>query len=989
MVDKKSGNMSNLTRQVDDIIQEFNDKNQSYENLDNSETDAAFQKLIGSIGESYERDRFSMKFKDITLEQEYLESYHQKIKSYGIIYTIEAVVIWANYFIFQTARLILLNNKYPLYKWAVVTTVAFSFQVIVHYFLARRWKFFAINFTSFQSLILYMAIVEASILGNPTQAQVDGFIIIPGALVSAAYASYDQRTVLFSYFSIMLYSLVRTYSWINDNFRYARFNMFVFIALGIVYSFARFSQNRDRERFEQSKNQKQLLRLFHNLIRVYHDGIIITQNQEIVYNNKSVNNVFEIQGGKNQTQSGTEREQQQDQEQQQQENCMKTNFDENGGNAENIQLNENSQSMNSLFQEKRQQFNEQIDQRTYVKALKRAKPKRQQTFNNSTISFSESDDKNFTDLWDYIQKNQQYLDPVRFNRDYLINPLDGIYFKVKPKKNKQYPQNTNDQLQETESPQKILQVFTQTLRLGNKVFVMTTVRDQSNWLEIEKQKNLSQLKTIAFASAAHEFRNPLNAINSSLHLLEEYVVKSLGKQYLSTAMNSSRLMLFLVNDILDFSQLESKQLVLNCESISIQQLADQCFSILQLKAHVKSLDFSFEFSQDFPAYFHTDPNRLSQILINLLSNALKYTEQGYVKLKGLVDTNRNLLLLQIKDSGVGISQNQLNNLFVAFTKIMNNRHLNKEGVGLGLTISKNLAKALGGDITVTSQANSGSIFTVALPYQNSNNQSLDSEVDLQEVTMSFIETLGNNQKLVQNTFGKFKALDALNQHQSQMTKEPFNIANTQNNKSTIDYYSIDINKTNNVFESQQLMTNNQRKKRHLSNQNIHMVYKAKDSVSFSILSNSDSDKIHKTSMYCQCPRVLVADDDPFNLLAIKGLLSQLKIDKVEQCYNGQQALEKVLKNQEMTCMNHRPYDLIIIDNQMPVMNGIEATQRMKQIEEENKDKIKLGRIVLLTGDEHLMTNEEYSQLFDDIILKPIDSNILGVLLMQTANFSES
>eukprot|EP00347_Sterkiella_histriomuscorum_P016729 403352075 len=470
------------------------------------------------------------------------------------------------------------------------------------------------------------------ILGNSGSVEVDGYIKIPVVMVSAAFVSYDQRATLISYLLITTYAFARTYTWIDDNFRYVRFNTYVVVTLGIVYTFARFSQKLDREKFEQNKNQKLLLQLFHNLIKVYHDGIVITQEKDIVYNNKAISNIF---------------------------------------NINNSQINHQEPEL--------------------------------KLFSRSSIPEQELDsqEQNFSDLWDYIQKSQQFLDPRRFNRDFLINPLDGMYFKLK----QQYFQNDASQSQDN-IHDKVLQVFTQSLRLGNKVYVISTIRDQSSWLEIEKQKNLSQLKTIAFASAAHEFRNPLNAINSSLQLIDSQIKDLKTKQLLQTAINCSKLMLFLVNDLLDFSQLEQKKLVLSFENVNIRKLSAECFSILQLKAQVKELEFKYEFSDDFPDQIYTDKNRLAQILINLLSNALKYTLEGHVKIVGSVDQLNKQVILVIDDSGVGMSENQIKQLFTTFTKIMDNRSLNKEGVGLGLTISKNLAKALGGDITVISEVDS-------------------------------------------------------------------------------------------------------------------------------------------------------------------------------------------------------------------------------------------------------------------------------------------
>lgn len=114
-------------------------------------------------------------------------------------------------------------------------------------------------------------------------------------------------------------------------------------------------------------------------------------------------------------------------------------------------------------------------------------------------------------------------------------------------------------------------MFTKVLRIGTKRMLVATIRDQSHWLELEKQKNISKMKTQTFASAAHEFKNPLQGIVSSLEILNDKILQS-GRKYYSIAKNCSQLMLFLTNDILDFAQFESKSLLLNRDSFNVREV---------------------------------------------------------------------------------------------------------------------------------------------------------------------------------------------------------------------------------------------------------------------------------------------------------------------------------------------------------------------------------------------------------------------------------
>ncbi len=154
-------------------------------------------------------------------------------------------------------------------------------------------------------------------------------------------------------------------------------------------------------------------------------------------------------------------------------------------------------------------------------------------------------------------------------------PNDGIYYIFKDRET---------------GLNKKLQIFSKLVEGTNQdpkvstPLVMTTIRDMSFWLELERQKTISSLKTIAFASAAHEFRNPLNGILSSLQLLKDKIDLKTGSLYYTTAMDCTNLMLYLVKDILDFSQIESKSFILNHSVCNVVQVLEECISIFKLKA---------------------------------------------------------------------------------------------------------------------------------------------------------------------------------------------------------------------------------------------------------------------------------------------------------------------------------------------------------------------------------------------------------------------
>lgn len=248
---------------------------------------------------------------------------------------------------------------------------------------------------------------------------------------------------------------------------------------------------------------------------------------------------------------------------------------------------------------------------------------------------------------------------------------------------------------------------------SEKKVVFTTIRDVTPLLEVENQKNLIKLRTTAFGSAAHELKNPLNAINSSLELLDGKLESPGDRALFETARNCSKLMLFLIRDFLDFTQLEAASFALNLSEFDLFALLQEIAAIFGFTTRDKGIELRLQEAPAERIVVRSDNSRLKQIVINLVSNAIKYTRVGFVKLSA--ETRNTKAVISVEDTGVGMSPDQLDKLFVPFTKIQENRELNREGVGLGLAISKNIARALKGRIEAESTVGTGTTFTVTIP----------------------------------------------------------------------------------------------------------------------------------------------------------------------------------------------------------------------------------------------------------------------------------
>eukprot|EP00347_Sterkiella_histriomuscorum_P007270 403349609 len=710
-------------------------------------------------------------------------------------------------------------------------------------------------------------------------------------------------------------------------------------------------------------------------------------------------------------------------------------------------------------------------------------------------------------IWDYILLQKSHKNSQIYQQQVQMPSGDGIYFKYKDNKIKK-------------QDSKKLQVFSQTVNTGQKTLVITTIRDMSHWIELQKQKNLTLFKTQAFAQAAHEFRNPLGAIITSLELIKNHIDMDQVGQFYMTAKNCSTLLLFLVNDILDYSQLESKKILTNCENIIIEQTLKECIEVLNFKAQSKGLELSLLIDERVPRKLMTDYNRLRQILINLISNSIKYTHTGYIKVRVLVNEQNSKLLIQVEDTGVGICKEDQDKLFNAYVKIKNNRNLNKDGCGLGLTICKKLAEALGGKIKMQSEIGQGSTFTLKLPIQHSQSQDIRSQAYLnlyhQTITQEDIsneilrevqqfsrqnlvekqllsphrcqsahikikkkavlkklrhfsfQNIPSDLKCFVNTevnftedsetyqrkdlamnlqeylqsqellFTKSKSQQMADDFDEgvidlQQVRFDFNqrmnpsVINTaemitpqcsNNNNNQYRNFSNTVaenniqSSQNNIIEIQSASAQsslqagviNQQQAQILIQQNLGVIRESQNpnnqqihsnnsrNSSFQRLSSQRINDQESAKTPCNHAKILIIDDDPFNNLILEGMLQQLKITKVDKCYDGFTALKKMDQNftasfdcnfhtpgRETCCKSHKPYQLVIVDNQMPQMSGLEVGQeiRMKQKFGELPQSLK---IMLLSGDERLLHNSQAQNIFDFIQLKPISIDNLKIIV---------
>ncbi|MBN1788812.1 MAG: response regulator [Sedimentisphaerales bacterium] len=242
----------------------------------------------------------------------------------------------------------------------------------------------------------------------------------------------------------------------------------------------------------------------------------------------------------------------------------------------------------------------------------------------------------------------------------------------------------------------------------------------ANEMAAEAEK-ANAAKSQFLANMSHEIRTPMNAIiGFSEVLAEEEPLTAQQKEYLKMILDSSKHLLDLINDILDFSKIETGRMDVDNIQCDIRALLAAIESTMNPSAKHKNLEFKIECADDVPTAIFTDPAKIRQCLINIVSNAIKFTEQGYVKISArkISQQDGQFVEFEVSDTGIGIPPDKLDSVFDAFTQADGSTTRKYGGTGLGLTITKQMAGLIGGQVSAESEVGKGSKFKLVMPMTN-------------------------------------------------------------------------------------------------------------------------------------------------------------------------------------------------------------------------------------------------------------------------------
>jgi signal transduction histidine kinase/DNA-binding response OmpR family regulator len=520
-------------------------------------------------------------------------------------------------------------------------------------------------------------------------------------------------------------------------------------------------------------------------------------------------------------------------------------------------------------------------------------------------------------------------------------------------------------------------------------------------LEIEKNENENYSKDLFLANMSHEIRTPLNGIIGYNQLLLQSDMSSVQKGYLHSMNQCSLQLMQIINDILDFSKLTSGKMSLNKECFSIKEIIDSIESAMNQRFIEKRQKFIPIINIDIPEFIIVDKSKLLQIIINLISNANKFTDIGGTIKLIFSALDKNTLCVSVIDNGIGISEiNQLK-LFNTFEQI--NHSLFKTGTGLGLAISKKLVELLGGNITVQSQLGQGSTFTFNIkfePYENfTKNLQQDAEL-LKNKEVLVVDDNANNRILLSEILFEWNmkptvcasALEALRMILGQRynfsiglidicmpgisgTELARQIKEEKPFFPLIALSSVDSFVSSNFFEQKLDKPIN---KVQLFNA-IYKILSKNKTPSAYIGDTQEIESQKLETIPNKNIKILIAEDVIFNRVLLKNMLENLGYNNIITAENGQEAFTKIKE----AINNNNPFKILLLDLRMPIMDGYKVIELM------NKHSYQLPIIIAVTASVMEMDKKKCSQMnVKYFITKPIDlQQLKEVLIHVTQSFN--